>query len=213
MCSELCTINHKQAVQNLSREWNSMNDEQNVTTPSAPVLPEQVGAEPVVAPEPIAPPVAVPAPAVPEVAPAATAGPSRQRIIEIALVLAVVVLGAVCGLLYHGRQALQSRVNSLSATNKSLESNPQIVAQKQTADTIKNVSALITLPTGETPTVANVSDAMQARKQSAFFNNAQNDDKVLMYVKAGEAILYRPSTNKIILVAPLTFNSTAAQKS
>lgn len=28
-----------------------------------------------------------------------------------------------------------------------------------------------------------------------------------MYAKAGEAILYRPSTNKIILVAPLTFNN------
>jgi hypothetical protein len=65
------------------------------------------------------------------------------------------------------------------------------------------------LPQGETPTVANVSDADAAKKQSAFFVDAQNGDKVLMYVKAGQAILYRPSTNKIIKVAPLTLtNST-----
>jgi hypothetical protein len=34
-----------------------------------------------------------------------------------------------------------------------------------------------------------------------------------MYVKAGEAVLYRPTTNKVILVAPLTLtNSTTTTK-
>ena len=84
-----------------------------------------------------------------------------------------------------------------------LNSNPQIAIQKQTQALIAEVGRLIDLPKDEAPTVANVSDASQAKKQSAFFNNAQNGDKVLMYVKAGEAILYRPSTNKIILVTTL----------
>ncbi len=90
----------------------------------------------------------------------------------------------------------------------SLNANPQAIIQKQTDAIINAVGQLMTLPTGETPTVATVSDANAAKQQSAFFDNAQNGDKVLMYVKAGEAILYRPSTNKIVLVAPLTLSSS-----
>ena len=109
---------------------------------------------------------------------------------------------------------------NLSADNKNLKSqvanltaNPQATVQKQTDALITAVGKLLTLPTGETPTIANVTAANAAKKQSAFFNSAQNGDKVLMYVKAGEAILYRPSTNKIILVAPLTFSNSTSTSS
>lgn len=122
-------------------------------------------------------------------------------IIEIVLLIALVGLGLWTWQLYTDRQALRSQVSSYRA-------DPQIIARQQSADLITQVGKLISLPSNETPTIANVSDAVQARQQSTFFNNAQNGDKVLMYVKAGEAILYRPSTNKIILVAPLTFNGT-----
>jgi hypothetical protein len=111
---------------------------------------------------------------------------------------------------------LAMRVSSLSNDNtdlkkqvSTLNNNPQIVIQRQTDALIKRVGQLIQLPSDETPTVANVSDAEKAKQQSAFFNNAQNGDKVLMYVKAGQAILYRPSTDKIVLVAPLTFSNPA----
>ena len=129
--------------------------------------------------------------------------PMLHMIIEAVLLLAVIGLGLWTWQLYTDKKALRTQVSAL-------ETNPQIAIQKQTDDLISTVGSLITLPAGETPTIANVSDATQARKQSAFFNNAENGDKVLMYVKAGEAILYRPSTSKIILVAPLTFNSDSA---
>lgn len=125
---------------------------------------------------------------------------SKHLVFEAILMLLVIGLGLWSWQLYTDSKALRSEVVTL-------EVNPQAAIQKQTDSLIQNVSRLITLPAGETPTIANVSDAAQARQQSAFFNNAQNGDKVLMYVKAGEAILYRPSTGKIILVAPLTFNS------
>lgn len=128
---------------------------------------------------------------------------SRRLFIEALLVLVIAGLGLWAWQLYSDRTALRSQVSSLQA-------NPQATIQKQTDGLIRAVSKLLTLPAGETPTIANVSDASQARQQSAFFNNAQNGDKVLMYVKAGEAVLYRPSSNKIILVAPLTFNSASA---
>lgn len=126
---------------------------------------------------------------------------SRRMIFEVVLLLAVIGLGLWSWSLYSDRQDLRKQVAQLNQ-------NPQIAVQRQTQALLTAVGKLIQLPSGETPTVANVSDAAQAKQQSAFFNNAQNGDKVLMYAKAGEAILYRPSTGKIVLVAPLTFTKT-----
>jgi hypothetical protein len=122
---------------------------------------------------------------------------------EAILVIAVIFLAVQYANLRSDKQNLNEQL--VSAQN-----NPQALVQKQSQAIIDKVGALMQLPTNETPTVAAVSDAAAARTQSNFFANAQNGDKVLMYVKAGQAILYRPSTNKVILVAPLTFSNQAA---
>jgi hypothetical protein len=121
----------------------------------------------------------------------------------------IVLVLVVAGLGYYAT-SLASDNKDLKAQVTKLNENPQLAVQRQTDDILRKVGALMQLPKGEAPTVASVSDAEQAKKQSDFFKNAQNGDKVLMYVKAGQAILYRPSTNKIVLVAPLTFNNDAA---
>ena len=127
-----------------------------------------------------------------------------RTVFEALLVVAIIGLAFLAWTTSNNNKTLKKEVTKLN-------SNPQLIIQKQTDELIRKVGRLIDLPRGETPTVANVSDAEQAKKQSAFFNNAQNGDRVLMYVKAGQAILYRPSTDKIILVAPLTFsNNTPA---
>jgi len=133
---------------------------------------------------------------------AGKAGSIGRLILEVALLVA---LAGVAFWAYGLQQDNKDLKNQVAALN----ANPQIAIQKQTDELIAKVGKLMDLPTGETPTVANVSDAEAARKQSAFFNSAQNGDKVLMYVKAGQAILYRPSTNKIVLVAPLTFTNSS----
>lgn len=127
--------------------------------------------------------------------------PSKRAVFEIVVLLLLVGLSWYSVKVRADRSDLQSQL-------KVLQNNPQQAVQQQTTDLIKSVGSLITLPSGETPTVAAVTNAAQAKQQSAFFNNAANGDKVLLYVKAGEAILYRPSTNKIIIVAPLSFSNT-----
>lgn len=122
--------------------------------------------------------------------------------VEVLLVIAVFGLG-----LYAWSLAASN--NDLKSQNEKLNNDPQALVDKQNNDLLNKIGALMQLPSNETPTIANVNNAAQAKQQSAFFANAQNGDKVLMYVKTGEAILYRPSTNKIILVAPLTFNNNA----
>jgi hypothetical protein len=182
-------------------------------TAEAPVEAEEP--EPSTDPEPEAAPEREPEPesSVSEEPPQAAAPVAKPKrslpwrlILEIILVIAVLVLGLWAWTLYSDRNSLQDQVAKLNE-------NPQVAVQKQANELISRVDSLIDLPKDETPTIANVSDANQARKQSAFFTNAQNGDKVLMYVKAGQAILYRPSTNKIILVAPLTFTNNQATPS
>ena len=67
---------------------------------------------------------------------------------------------------------------------------------------VNNVGKLIVLPTGEIPQVASVKDKNQLPKQP-FFAQAKDGDMVLIYTKAKEAILYRPSINKIITIGPI----------
>jgi len=67
---------------------------------------------------------------------------------------------------------------------------------------VKAVSALMVLPTGETPTLATISDKTKLQNQP-FFKDAENGDRILVYAEAKRAILYRPSINKIIDIAPV----------
>lgn len=76
---------------------------------------------------------------------------------------------------------------------------------------LRDVESVMMLPTGEVPTIAVVSDKTKLSGQ-VFFANAQNDDKVLIYPKARKAILYRPSTRKIIEVGPVNISATEAPK-
>lgn len=72
------------------------------------------------------------------------------------------------------------------------------------------LAKLILLPANETPTIATVSDSTKLRSQ-AFYDNAKNDDVLFVYNKAHKAILYRPSTNMIINVAPVNVAPTTAK--
>ncbi len=94
---------------------------------------------------------------------------------------------------------------------KSLLQNPQALTNIET-NKIKNKVALLMVLPSEEPTLATVSNAKKLKDQP-FFKNAENGDKVLIYTNSRKAILYRPSINKIIEVAPININNEAASSS
>jgi|SRR3989338_1229129 len=93
--------------------------------------------------------------------------------------------------------------------NVQLKKNPQAIAQQEVKSLIDKVSRLMVLPEGETPTIATVSEPEKLKDQP-FFSKAQKGDKVLIYTNAKKAILYSPSTNKIVDVAPINIGNTSA---
>lgn len=94
-------------------------------------------------------------------------------------------------------------------SSKQSLSSPQEVGVEQEIESLKKkIGALIELPKGEEPIPATVSDITKLKDQ-VFFTNAKNGDKVLIYSKAKLAVLYRPSTNKIINVAPVNLGETS----
>lgn len=98
--------------------------------------------------------------------------------------------------------------------NNFFQQDPAITYAKQVQTMTANVSKYTTLPQDEDPVTATVTDK-NVLPHEAFFANAQDGDKILMYKKNKKAILYRPSTKEVIAVAKLDFqdgSSTAVQQ-
>ena len=91
---------------------------------------------------------------------------------------------------------------------QALKADPTIEAQKETEALVATVGKLMELPTDETPTVATIADKEKLKDQP-FFAKAENGDKILAFTKAMQAILYRPSANKIINVVPILIDQAA----
>ncbi|HSX02385.1 MAG TPA: hypothetical protein VLI05_03665 [Candidatus Saccharimonadia bacterium] len=66
----------------------------------------------------------------------------------------------------------------------------------------QRVARHMLLPAGEQPELATVTDA--TKLQTPFLRQAHNGDKLLVYEKAGQAIIYRPSLDRIVAVGPVS---------
>lgn len=111
------------------------------------------------------------------------------RVISILFILLILSIGA--GVYFYQKATVDTQKD----------------AQKELNDTIAAVGRLMVLPTSETPTMATVSDPEKLKDQP-FFTNAKIGDKVLIYTIARKAILYSPTLDKIVEVAPVNTGNT-----
>lgn len=124
--------------------------------------------------------------------------PNKSNLMILALILIIGVGGFLGYRVYDNQQKEISRL-----------SDPQESAKVETERIKDEVSQLIELPADEDPTIATVVDSSKLNNQP-FFAKAQNGDRVVMYAKAKKAVLYRPSTNKLIEVAPINLGDDKA---
>ena len=120
----------------------------------------------------------------------------RRYFIPIAILLLIIW---TVGFFEAGRYAVYS-------------AHPELSGQEQASAILQKVGALIQLPSGETPTMATINDAASAKKAQPFLANALNGDVLIVYPNAQTAILYRPSTNKLIAVGPVTNESNSVSQ-
>jgi hypothetical protein len=118
-------------------------------------------------------------------------------VVIVLLVVVLVGLGAA-GYFFIQYQNTQKELSDL-------KNNPKALATNETKKLVEDVGKLVELP-NENPTIATVTDSKKLNTQ-AFFSKSVNGDKVLIYTEAKKAILYRPSTNKIIEVAPVNLGN------
>ena len=118
---------------------------------------------------------------------------------NIVIAVLVIILVGAAGTAYYFYNEYQKSQEALN--------NPEKTAQEETQRLIDQMSQLIALPEADIangePTLATVQDKEKLKDQE-FFANAENGDKVLIYANAKKAFLYRPTTNKVINVAPVT---------
>lgn len=115
----------------------------------------------------------------------------------LSIILLVLALGAGFGTFYFYNKY------------QGLKKNPDVVTKEETKSLTDKVGAFMELPKDEEPTIATVMDKEKVKDQP-FFSKAENGDKVLLYVNAKKAILYRPNINKIVEVAPIFTDQASA---
>ena len=115
------------------------------------------------------------------------------------LLLLLILSLAALGVVYSQYQKTQ---NDLAK----IKNDPQAVRVEETKKLLEQVSRVMVLPSSEIPTVATITDISKLKNQP-FFAKAQNGDKLLIYTDAKRAILFRPSTNKVIDVAPVNIGT------
>lgn len=116
-----------------------------------------------------------------------------KKIVFGTVVLVIVLL--LAGYYFYNQSKKEKQnlnlANIITVTEKEAE------ARKEAEVLVLIVGKLVELPKNEIPTVATIVDKEKLKDQQ-FFKTVENGDKLLVYTKALKAILYRPSTNKVI---------------
>lgn len=116
------------------------------------------------------------------------------------LFLTGVVILLIIALVFMGiRYNAQQRKIELLA-------NPQAASEQQQSELVNKIGKIVELPKDESPLVVAVENAAKLKDQP-FFVDAKDGDKVLVYSKSKLAVLYRPSTNKVIQASRVSLNS------
>lgn len=83
-------------------------------------------------------------------------------------------------------------------------------AEKETAILVTQLKKIMEVP-DETPVIATVTDKDNLKSQQAFFAQAENGDKLIVFQEAKKAILFRPSIGKIVESGPLIVTPSQQQ--
>ena len=75
---------------------------------------------------------------------------------------------------------------------------------------VKQVSKHVMVPVGEEPAVLTITD--KSKVKSEFLKSGETGDKVLIYQRSQRAIIYRPSTDKVVDIVAVSIGDASQEK-
>lgn len=137
---------------------------------------------------------------------------SGIKVLRVAAVLLLIGGVGALGWQYYELRSenkdLKATINTQKQEIEEYKTNPEAAAQAEVQRIIEEVGRVYDLPSDETPSVATVQDKEKLSEQP-FFARAENGDITLIYQKSRLALLYRPSTQKVINVSSVTIQDQA----
>lgn len=130
--------------------------------------------------------------------------PKTSRRSLLRLVIFVLVLALIAGAVYMAYryyQQTQAQIEFLSSP----EGQRQVSSQ-EAEEVVAGLGQLTILP-AEDPVVATIIDAAYLATQSAFYKDAINGDKLVVFQGAQKAYIYSPSRKLIVNAGPLFVNN------
>lgn len=120
------------------------------------------------------------------------------RLVFWGILIALFVAAIAFGVVYYQKYNQLSRMPAADFANRERDK------------ILKEISAVYTLPSDESPLFATISpeDVDTLKVQYPFFKDAVAGDTYALYQKAQLAIVYRPSTKQLIKVGPLALQSS-----
>lgn len=97
-------------------------------------------------------------------------------------------------------------VRGFSSPSPENPQEDQLAIQKEIENVIEKIGNHLILPEGETPTMATVVDAATLIAEQPFYRGTIDGDKVLIYVKNQQAVIYSPSRDIVVNVGPVVVN-------
>ena len=93
-------------------------------------------------------------------------------------------------------QDVKEQIDRLSSQEGRAE-----LAQQEISSLLDKIGQLIVLPKDENPLVATIQDAAALAEDQAFYKDAQNGDKLIVY--SDKAFIYREKDNRLVNVGPV----------
>ncbi len=132
----------------------------------------------------------------------------NRRILLFALVSLFILISLAflgTGFFYYQYRSVQSQLTKIL-------NNPQEALRIENKRLVDHLRKIMDLPKDEEPQIAVISDLTPFQNQP-FFSKAKVGDKLIIFTKAGKAILYNPQGEKIIEVGPIVIPSPTLSSS
>lgn len=129
---------------------------------------------------------------------------SGKAIVAVVIIIAALAI-AGCVWMFIKYSSAKKQINSLTTPQ-----GQQEMAKKEVQDLLNKIKVHIVLPEGEEPTIATITDADALKKEQAFYRDAKNGDKVVIYMQEKKAIIYNEEKDVLVNVGPIFVNDNTS---